>query len=156
MRTRTKVLISGVAALAVAGVGIGVAEAAATSAAAPSATSPAGPSAGPSTTKKPARHPGSLARVEHGQFTLNGKQHRTVDLQRGTVQAVNATSVTVRSADGFTTSYAINGNTKVQKNKQPSSIDKLAVNDRVTVRAGVDGPTVTADHIADSGPAPAK
>lgn len=152
MHTKTKVLISGVAALAVAGVGIGVAEAATTTSATPTSTKA---SAAPSTSANSARRP-LLSRVEHGEVTLNGKQHRTVDLQRGTVQAVNATSVTVRSADGFTSSYTINGNTKVRKNKQPSSIDQLAVNDRVTVRAVKNGPTVTADRIGDSGPAPTK
>lgn len=149
LRKTKLVLISGVAAVAVAGAGIGVAEAADTPTPAPP------PSTTPSAPAHHTRHPGMLSRVAHGQFTLNGKQHRIVDIQRGTVQSVNANSVTVRSSDGFTASYALDGNTKVRKNKQQSNTGQLAVNDRVTVLAGVNGSTATATHIADSGPAPA-
>lgn len=45
----------------------------------------------------------------HGEVTLpapNGK-YETVDLQRGTVSQISASSLTVRSSDGFTKTYAI-------------------------------------------------
>jgi hypothetical protein len=142
---------SGVALVAVAGAGIGVASADTSTAPAPPPNSaPAHPKPAPNK-----RHPGMLARVEHGQFTLNGKKHRTVDLQRGKVQAISPTSVTVRSADGFTATYTVNGNTKVRKDKSASNIGQVAAGDRVTVIADVNGPTATADRIADAGPAPA-
>jgi hypothetical protein len=147
---KTKLMISGVAVVALAGAGIGVAEAADTPAPAP----PPSPSPSPSAPAHPGRHHGMRARVAHGQFTLNGKQHRTVDIQRGTVQAVSPTSVTVRSSDGFTASYATNANTKVRKNKQQSNAGQLAVNDQVTVLADVNGSTATATHISDGGTTP--
>jgi hypothetical protein len=145
-------LASGVALVAVAGAGIGVASAdTSTTPAPPPSSAPAHPK--PAHPKK--RHPGMLARVEHGQFTLNGKKHRTIDLQRGKVQAITPTSVTVQSADGFTATYTVNGNTKVRKDKKPSTIGQVVAGDRVTVTADVHGPAATADRIGDSGPAPA-
>jgi len=63
-----------------------------------------------------ARHPakadalaGMLAKAEHGEFTITGKDGATriMDIQRGVVTAADANSVTVRSADGFTTTYTI-------------------------------------------------
>lgn len=149
MLRKTKLMVvSGVAAVAVTGAGIGVAEAADTPTPAPpppTSSAPAPP---------PQHHHGLRGRVAHGRFTLNGQQHRTVDIQRGTVQAVNPTSMTVRSSDGFTASYVLDNNTKVHKNKQQSNTAQLAVNDQVMVLADVNGSTVTATHIADSGTTP--
>lgn len=148
LRKSKVLLVSGVTAVAVAGAGIGVAGAADTQ------TPPPPPPTPPSAPAPPSHHGDILDQIAHGRVTLNGNQHRTVDLQRGTVQEVNPTSVTVRSSDGYIASYALDGNTKVIKNRQPSNIGQLAVNDRVTVVAGVNGTPATATHIADSGPEP--
>lgn len=54
-----------------------------------------------------------LARVEHGEFTTaaaNGAT-QTFDIQRGTITAVDANSVTLRSSDGYTATYSITPNT---------------------------------------------
>ena len=45
----------------------------------------------------------------HGELTVpmpNGK-YQTIDVQRGTVTNISSTSVTVKSSDGFTKTYAI-------------------------------------------------
>jgi hypothetical protein len=47
--------------------------------------------------------------VLHGQVTIQkpGGGYETLDVQRGTVTAVSATSLTVKSTDGYTTTYAV-------------------------------------------------
>jgi hypothetical protein len=150
--TRTKALvISGVAVVALVGGGIGVADAAGTP------TTPQQPTA-TTAQNHPAKkkHRSLASRIEHGQLTLDGKRHRVIDIQRGTVQAITPTSITVRSADGFVGTYTLDGQTKVRKDKKPSSINQVTTNDRVRVLATVNGPAATANRIADSGPAPAK
>jgi hypothetical protein len=52
---------------------------------------------------------GPLAGVLHGEGTVagpNGK-YQTVDTQRGTVTKVTSNSITVRSSDGYTRTYAM-------------------------------------------------
>ena len=52
-----------------------------------------------------------LKRVEHGQFvTKDGKTH---DVAGGAVTAVSATAITVKSADGTTTSFTVSSSTEV-------------------------------------------
>ena len=56
----------------------------------------------------PARHPPRALRghVEHGQITVETKNgDKTIDVQRGTVTAITATTVTVKSTDGFTLTW---------------------------------------------------
>jgi hypothetical protein len=154
MRNRTKVaLVAGLSALALVGIGTGAAFAATSGPAAPTTTAsstPASPST-PSTTKA---HKGKslLARAEHGELTLKNK---VIDVQRGQVTSVSATSVTVKSADGFTATYVVNSGTKVHKDKQASAITNVANGDRIRIRATKNGNTDTATRIGDAGPAPA-
>jgi hypothetical protein len=156
MLKRTKVaLVAGTAVLALAGIGTGAAFAAGST----SSSTPA-PSGGatPATSTAPAKHhPGLLARTEHGQVTVRTKQgDQTLDLQHGQVTSVSATSITVRSRDGFTATYTVNGNAKVRKEKQASSISNVSTGDRVEVVAVHSGTTDTVRRIADAGPAPTK
>ncbi len=44
-------------------------------------------------------------------MTLAGKKHRVVDFERGTVQKVLGTSITVVSKDGFTQTYTVGART---------------------------------------------
>lgn len=63
---------------------------------------------------------GRLQRLEHGQLTLQApKGERTVDLQRGTVDAVSPTSITVVSPDGFTQTYTVAAKTRVRGAQRP-------------------------------------
>jgi hypothetical protein len=98
---------------------------------------------------KPHRHAGLLARAEHGEMTLSGPQHRVVDVQRGQVQSASPTSITVKSADGFTATYTVNSTTKVRKAAKAAAIGDVTTGDRVVVIATKNGSTTTATRITD-------
>lgn len=55
-----------------------------------------------------------LGDVQHGDFTVQGANGTPVamTLQRGTVTAASSTSVTVKSSDGFTATYAVDSSTR--------------------------------------------
>jgi hypothetical protein len=65
-------------------------------------------------------------KVEHGQVTVETKTgDQTIDVQRGTVTAINSTSMTVKSADGYTLTWTIGGPLKVIEARtqiQPSDV----------------------------------
>ena len=74
-----------------------------------------------------------------------------VQFQRGTVDKVSSTSITVTSADGFTATYVVDAQTKVRKDKKPASIADVKPADRVRVVAAEDGSTAKAKSIRDRG-----
>ncbi|HEY2766600.1 MAG TPA: hypothetical protein VGJ13_21695 [Pseudonocardiaceae bacterium] len=158
MVTRTtKTLLAGVTVLAIAGVGSGIAYAQSTdpspapSNSAPVTSVPGNASSAPAKAAKHSR--AFLSRVEHGEFTARVRAgERVLDVQRGTVTAVNAQSISVQSPDGFSASYAVDSQAKIRKNKQSATIDQVAVNDRVMVVAVKNGTTVTVKRISDAGP----
>lgn len=151
MLKRTKIFVgTGAAVLALGGMGGGIALADSSSPAPPSSAVTA---AAKTQAAAPAKHGKALiGRVGHGEVTLNGPKHRVVDLQRGQVQSVSPTAITVKSNDGFTETYTVNSGTSVRKAKQPSAIGQVAVNDRVFVAATKSGTAVTANRIIDAGP----
>lgn len=55
-----------------------------------------------------------LGQVQHGEFTVQAADGTStaMTLQRGTVTAASGTSVTVKSADGFTATYAVDSSTR--------------------------------------------
>lgn len=69
----------------------------------------------------------------------------TVRMQTGEVTAISATSISVKSADGYTSTYAINDATEQERDRTADTQAK--VGDTVHVRATVDGSTATADDI---------
>jgi hypothetical protein len=96
-------------------------------------------------------------RAEHGEVVLHGKGgDRTVDVQRGVVTAASPTSVTVRSTDGFTATYAFTPTSKVRKQKAASQPSAVAVNDRVGLVAAKGPQGLTVTGLRDSGPAKTK
>jgi hypothetical protein len=157
VNTRTKLLTAGVATLALTG-GIGASIASAdTPSPAPSAnpSSSTAPQAGKHAGKqaaKHARHQALANRALHGEATLGGpKKQRVVDFQRGTVSRVSATSITVKSPDGFTATYAVNAQTKVRKEKALAKIADVKAADHVRVVAVKSGSAVTAKAVRDRG-----
>ena len=101
----------------------------------------------------PAKHRALAQRAEHGEIVLHGKAgDRTVDVQRGVVTAASPTSVTVRSTDGFTATYAFTPTSKVRKQKAASQPSAVAVNDRVGVVAAKGPQGLTVRGLRDSGP----
>jgi hypothetical protein len=78
-----------------------------------------------------------LGDVQHGEFTMTGSDGRPVVMlvQRGEVTRASATSVTVRSTDGFTATYAVNNDTRLTVN----SAADLRAGDPVAVLARKEG-----------------
>lgn len=149
-----------------AGVSYAATRPASTLAADSSATTP-GASPGPSASPAPGHHgrarpgrtggrrlagpggPGGLGGVLHAQATVPapGGGYQTIDTQRGTVTAVSASSITLKSADGFTASYAVRPATQV--NAQAAGIGAVKTGDTVQVTATVSGSAATASSITD-------
>ncbi|MBO0827909.1 MAG: hypothetical protein J2P24_09015 [Streptosporangiales bacterium] len=140
MKRSAKVAIAAGASVLVVGTGVGVASAASFD---DGGRTPSGStSARPWHHGRQHRHGGAFRRMLHGQFTLAGRQHRVVDVQSGEVQAVTSRSVTVQSQDGYTHTYAVDGDSRVRMGRQPSSIGQVAKGDQVWVVAEHAGSTV--------------
>ena len=163
MNKVAQIIAAGIGTVALAG-GIGAGLAYADPDPTPTVNPSAAPSAGP--TDKPdrkdkadrkdkedkaRRHPGLLRRALHGEVTLRGEKHRVVVFQRGVVETVSASAVTVKSEDGFTGSYVLNAETRVRKEKQEATLSDIKPKDKVRVLATKDGSTLTAKAIRDHG-----
>ncbi|HEX5400882.1 MAG TPA: hypothetical protein VFX16_01125 [Pseudonocardiaceae bacterium] len=148
MTKRLKIgLVAGSVALALAGIGGGVAFAA-------GGSSSATPT--PAATAHPHRA-GARARlerrVEHGELTVRtAKGPQVVDVQRGQVTAVSATSVTVKSRDGFSATYVVGSTSKVRAAKKQATITAVKTGDKVGVVAVRSGGVVTVRRLADPHP----
>jgi hypothetical protein len=97
-------------------------------------------------------HPGAMGhRIPflHGEAVLAkpGGGYETVAFQRGTVTAVSAGSITVKSTDGFTQTYVINGSTIVGAHR--GGISSVKSGNTASVIATVSGKTFTASRIID-------
>jgi hypothetical protein len=68
------------------------------------------------------------------------------------VTAADATSVTVKSTDGFSATYTLDSTTKVHKDKKAATVGDIAVNDRVRLEATKTDTTATVTRIGDTGP----
>jgi hypothetical protein len=93
---------------------------------------------------------GAGGNVEHGQVVIrksNGTDE-TIDIQRGTVAAVGSTSITVKSTDGYTATYAVSSSTIVDA--QSAGIGSVKTGDTVSVEATVSGSAASAVRIGDS------
>jgi len=92
---------------------------------------------------------GKLFGALHGEFVIGkaGGGYQTVDVQNGQVTAVSTTSITLKSADGFTKSYAVTSSTLVDA--QRDGIGSVKVGNQASVQATVSGSTATAVSIAD-------
>jgi hypothetical protein len=122
---------------------------------APGATASATPTAGVSTAASPTAGAPSAApagkrqrlriqlrkHVLHGETVVQTKDGtKTVAVQRGTVTAISATSLTVKSTDGFTQTWTIGSQIDVLQHRttvQPSAI-------KVGAQLGVAGPKTDA------------
>jgi hypothetical protein len=170
-----RALAAGTAVLLLTGATIGIAEAAASpagsaaspaSAPATSPTSPTSPSTSPTspgTAPKrviPGWGPGGRFGIRglgpaagpaiHGENTVpDGKGgYQTIDDQTGTVSAVSTTSITVKSADGFTKSYTVTADTVVDAKRD--GISSIKTGDTVYLSATVTNGTATATSVTDT------
>lgn len=154
MRKTTKIIAAGISTIALAGgVGVGIASADPSTSPTPTASPTASPTVSPSptTTAKPKaeanKHRDLTRRALHGEATLGGKKSRVVVFQRGTLDQVSATSITVKSTDDFTATYVVTDTTKIRKAKAQIAAGDLKTGDRVRVRGVKDGATTTATRI---------
>ncbi len=87
--------------------------------------------------------------IAHGHIVVLNPDGRfqTMDVQRGKVTAVNRSSISVRSADGFSATYAVAGATIL--GAQRDGIVSVKVGDQVAVQATVSGSKATATSIID-------
>jgi hypothetical protein len=93
--------------------------------------------------------PAGLVGALHGQIVVAkpGGGYQTIDIQNGQVTAVSTTSITLRSADGYSRAYAITNSTIVDA--QRDGISSIKVGNQVSLSATVTGSTATAIRIRD-------
>ena len=76
----------------------------------------------------------ALVRGEYGQVTFKAKTGtKTIAFERGTVQAVSASVLTVRAADGTTWSWDLTSATKVRSDHKQAAGSALTTGDSVLV-----------------------
>lgn len=86
--------------------------------------------------------------VEHGEVVVQTKKgDKTVDVQRGTVTAITGTSVTVKSADGFTQTWAFGSPLKVVERRSTVQPSEVKPGIQIGVAGAKNGTTVTANLI---------
>ncbi len=87
----------------------------------------------------------------HGQATVAGKDGKPTQVagQRGTVEAVSATSITLKSSDGFQQTYVVAPTTKVRIDGTKSTISDVKTGQSAGVIATVSGSTQTAKGIVE-------
>lgn len=161
-RLRRPLVILGAAALVVTA-GVGVATAASNTPnagplAAPVADTTSSPTAKPKAPDEqrkghrawPGKHrAGGPFGALHGEFTVpkQGGGYETLATQRGKVAAVSTSSITVKSDDGYSRTYAVTASTMVRAERD--GIAAVKVGDSVGVRATVAGAKATATHVVD-------
>ena len=101
---------------------------------------PTGPAAVSATTRAHALTPAQRATLRstgHLSVVRHTRKHGdvTVLVQRGVIEAVDATSIRLRSRDGYEHSYVISAVTKVRERRQPVAISKLHTGERAMVVA---------------------
>ena len=98
-------------------------------------------------------HGGPGGQLLHGEEVVQqGTKVVTIEEQAGKVTAVSATSITVKSTDGFTATYVVSVATKVGKDRAEAKISAVKVGDTVRIEGTKAGSTVTADRIVDGVP----
>ena len=123
----------------------------------PSATAPAGPAQDAAKGPRDGRggpggvfgHMGPNGPVLHGDVTVKDKEGvvKNVRVQTGVVTAVSATSLTLKSSDDYVGEWTVNSDTKVRRDKEQATINKVAVGDTVTVMGSIASDTATAERV---------
>jgi hypothetical protein len=92
---------------------------------------------------------GGLFGAIHGTVVVpkSGGGYQAVAFQNGKVTAVSSTSITLRSADGYSRTYQVTSSTMVDA--QRDGIGSIKDGNQVTVDATVNGSTATAARILD-------
>jgi hypothetical protein len=93
---------------------------------------------------------GGLLGAVHGTAVVpkSGGGYQTIAFQNGKVTAVSGTSITLRSADGYSRSYQVTSSTLV--NAQRDGIGSIKAGHQVIVTATVSGSAATATRVIDA------
>jgi hypothetical protein len=85
----------------------------------------------------------------HGEFTVKDKDGKIVTrvVQHGSVTAVSATSISLKSEDGFTGTYTVNTDTKVRVGGDSTAISGVKNGNDAWVIATKSGSTSTAGSL---------
>ena len=70
-----------------------------------------------------------------------------IAFQRGAVEKVSRTSLTVKSTDGFVDTYVLSDDTKVRENGGKGTLSDIDTSDRVLVVATKDDSTLNARRV---------
>ncbi len=77
----------------------------------------------------------------------DGGGYETIATQKGEMTAVSASSITVKSVDGYTKTYTVNSDTKVNRD---GKIADITTGETIRIRATVSDGTATATMISDN------
>ncbi|MDQ1748002.1 MAG: hypothetical protein QOD07_2265 [Frankiaceae bacterium] len=89
-------------------------------------------------------------RVLHGEFVVKTRNgFATIDVARGIVSAIDGNSVSVKSADGVVTTFAIGPKTKARSAGHAVALGTVHAGDRVGVMGLKNGSAVTARLIRE-------
>jgi hypothetical protein len=107
----------------------------------------------PSASAEPGRRHGIRKHLRkntlHGEMTVQGKDGvRTIVVQRGTVTAADAESVSVRSADGFALTWTLGDELRVVQARNKVELSAVKVGAEVGVAGARTGDASTARLIA--------
>ena len=81
----------------------------------------------------------------HAEATVQTKKGvQVIDVQRGTITAIDGTTVTVKSTDGFTLAWTFAGNVRVVIHRQPGRTGDLKTGTEIGIAGLKDGGTTTA------------
>jgi hypothetical protein len=85
----------------------------------------------------------------HGEVTVQGKDGvKTIVVQRGTVTAVSATGVSVKSTDGFTATWTFGDKVKIVQDKKAVAASAVKTGAEVGIAGTKDGSADAARLIA--------
>ena len=105
------------------------------------------PAASPGQPGQRVRHPRlryAFRNTLHAEAVVKTEEGtKTVVAQRGSVTAVDATSVTVKSSDGFTLTWKIGTSSRVIVNRAKADLSAITVGTEVGVAGAKDGDTPT-------------
>src|SRR3954452_16220117 len=92
--------------------------------------------------------------VLHGEATIEkpGGGTTVVHFQHGVISAISGSTMTVKSTDGFTSSFTVNGTTRISLNGTDGTLSKLATSDKVRVFGVEDGSATVARMVLDGVP----
>lgn len=84
--------------------------------------------------------------------TSSAGSYVTLQGQRGTITTVNTTVMTVKSADGFTATYALGSETKIDADGKTAAPSSLKTGQEIAVVATKSGSTITARTVTVGAP----